>query len=360
MSVKLMGAIFDLEIPSTEKLVLLAMADHAREDGTGCYPSVNTLARKTSLSKRGTQKLMRRLEAAGYIIDTGKTSRYQTIEYTLTLQGGEQGSLVFSGRGANLKTKRGEPECVKGANQETQTSEPRSPESLRTKDLTLEGRTERHSGGGCQDQESNAVTAAAAVARSFSAFGFDVPFGHPAFQTVVIKRSSELENGNLLAVMESVIQDCQQKVPPQFYDRKHALENEVREIEAQRESRSESEARDSGTLFSVKALQAYLRRNAAQLQAAAKRNAPQCRERSRLFSRIAKDLKHIAAQLASLTDIDETKAEQIERFLNSLEKEIYEANASEPQVHGEEKRHKLFLQLGVPRLSLFYFTDPSL
>src|SRR5579872_2683561 len=61
VSIQLMAKVFQLPIPSTEKLVLLAMADHARDDGTGCYPSIDTLARKSSLTRRGVQKIMRRL-----------------------------------------------------------------------------------------------------------------------------------------------------------------------------------------------------------------------------------------------------------------------------------------------------------
>jgi hypothetical protein len=117
-----MGEIFDLDIPAAEKLVLLAMADHARDDGTGCYPAIGTLARKTSLSRRGTQKLIRRLQTAGFIADTGKISRLGTIEYTLTLaKGGEQGSLLFRHQG-------GERQSTKGANQKTQRGERGSPE----------------------------------------------------------------------------------------------------------------------------------------------------------------------------------------------------------------------------------------
>ena len=57
-----MASVFELDIPASEKLVLLAMADHARDDGTGCYPSIDLLARKTSQTRRGVQKIMRRLE----------------------------------------------------------------------------------------------------------------------------------------------------------------------------------------------------------------------------------------------------------------------------------------------------------
>jgi hypothetical protein len=120
-----MSRVFELEIPAMEKFVLLAMADHARDDGTGCYPAIAKLAKKTSLSRRGTQKLIRRLQAAGYIADTGKISSLGTIEYTLTLDGGsEPGSPLFPTRGRTRGTGR--------ANHKTQTSEPGSPESSLT------------------------------------------------------------------------------------------------------------------------------------------------------------------------------------------------------------------------------------
>ena len=87
MSVRLMGAVFDLDVAAGEKLVLLAMADHARDDGTGCYPSIELLARKTSQTRRGVQKIMRRLEDAGLIApsEVSRGGRHRSTEYKLTL-----------------------------------------------------------------------------------------------------------------------------------------------------------------------------------------------------------------------------------------------------------------------------------
>jgi hypothetical protein len=101
MSVKLMANIFDLEMPAVEKLVLLAMADHARDDGTGCYPSIGRLSKKTSLSVRAVQTTMRGLEDAGYLVSQGKSKggRGVTTEYTITLERGQTALLPFSGRG---------------------------------------------------------------------------------------------------------------------------------------------------------------------------------------------------------------------------------------------------------------------
>lgn len=96
-----------------EKLVLLAMADHARDDGTGCYASMSRLAKKTSLTKRGVQKIIRRMESPDTrLVKAGKITRFGTVEYTITLiPGGEQGSLPLSARDtrpANLKTRNSE------------------------------------------------------------------------------------------------------------------------------------------------------------------------------------------------------------------------------------------------------------
>lgn len=87
MSVRLMGAVFELDVAAGEKLVLLAMADHARDDGSGCYPSIELLARKTSQSRRGVQKIMRRLEDAGLIApsEVSRGGRHCSTEYKLTL-----------------------------------------------------------------------------------------------------------------------------------------------------------------------------------------------------------------------------------------------------------------------------------
>lgn len=59
--------IFKLENLSTsEKIVLLALADHANAEG-GCFPSIRRLAKWASMTPRGVQKVLRRLELAGLV-----------------------------------------------------------------------------------------------------------------------------------------------------------------------------------------------------------------------------------------------------------------------------------------------------
>jgi biotin operon repressor len=114
-----MGAVFDLDVPATEKLVLLAMADHARDDGTGCYPSIDLLARKTSQSRRGVQKIVRRLEQSGLIVPSKVSQGRRATEYKLTIINREPGSLFNSAQPrtaghptANASASNREPECA--------------------------------------------------------------------------------------------------------------------------------------------------------------------------------------------------------------------------------------------------------
>lgn len=67
MSIKLMTAVWDREdLSSTQKLVLLSLADWANDDGL-CWPSINRLAIKTSMAGRSVQRIIRDLESMGFI-----------------------------------------------------------------------------------------------------------------------------------------------------------------------------------------------------------------------------------------------------------------------------------------------------
>lgn len=79
MSVRVMTAVWDIDLPDSEKIVLLALADSANDEGW-CWPSMATLARKCSKTDRTVQHAIRDLCAAGHLtrIETrGKGCRYQ-------------------------------------------------------------------------------------------------------------------------------------------------------------------------------------------------------------------------------------------------------------------------------------------
>ena len=73
-----MAWVWDQVLPTTKKMVLLAIADHADDTGDNAWPSVSTLARKVSITTRQVQRLLRELEDDGLLITSrqqGGTSR---------------------------------------------------------------------------------------------------------------------------------------------------------------------------------------------------------------------------------------------------------------------------------------------
>lgn len=71
MSVKVMGWVFDQDLPTREKFVLLAYADHADHDGNNVYPAIDTVAAKTGYNARTVQRATRNLEEKGLLIPDG-------------------------------------------------------------------------------------------------------------------------------------------------------------------------------------------------------------------------------------------------------------------------------------------------
>lgn len=94
MSVNLMSAIFQTEFfdltnsegqvtkASTAKLILLAMADCANDQGEGAYPSIPTLSRKTALSEQTIRNTFETLSYNGIITEV-EISRYGTHNHTI-------------------------------------------------------------------------------------------------------------------------------------------------------------------------------------------------------------------------------------------------------------------------------------
>ena len=66
MSIRLMSLAWDLQLPATKKLVLLAMCDWSNDSGF-CFPSMATVARRTCISKRQCQRIMGELIASALI-----------------------------------------------------------------------------------------------------------------------------------------------------------------------------------------------------------------------------------------------------------------------------------------------------
>jgi len=81
MSIRIMSAVWAVsEASKTELLCLLALADHANDDGY-CWPSVKTVARKCRISERQCQRLLATLESKG---DFARQDRIGTTIFQLS------------------------------------------------------------------------------------------------------------------------------------------------------------------------------------------------------------------------------------------------------------------------------------
>lgn len=76
-----MTSVWGLPLSCTDKIVLLALADNANDEGR-CFPSVQTLATKCSLTDRGIQKVFQRLESM--LLMTREERSGRSTIYTVT------------------------------------------------------------------------------------------------------------------------------------------------------------------------------------------------------------------------------------------------------------------------------------
>ena len=109
-----------------ELLVLLALADHARDDGL-CWPSIRTIAAKARIEERSAQRILRRLIEKGLIelVSQGGCIEGQNVPNRYKVKGGDFGSShgpteshpgVTLGRvvGDDRQSPRGDPENTDG------------------------------------------------------------------------------------------------------------------------------------------------------------------------------------------------------------------------------------------------------
>ncbi len=122
MSWRLMGMIFSAEIKdlkdgagnvtraSTAKMVLLCLANHVNDEGTGAYPGLTRMQGLTHLSRPTIVNAYDALKFNGYITLVRKT-RYNTNEYRINLEAlvtaPEQGASTPEVEGASTPEDEG-------------------------------------------------------------------------------------------------------------------------------------------------------------------------------------------------------------------------------------------------------------
>src|SRR5712664_3378227 len=242
-----MARVFELPIPTTPKFVLMAMADPARDDGTNCYPSTGTLAKKTSLSERAIQHCIDDLERAGYIKTIGtihvnikrrealrtKTRKRLkfgpgiTTEYAITLDQGEPSLL------SHAKQQRLEIDRERRTKRKSDNPERRSPLHERVTPHVASYNPERRSPEANSDsldaefcdgerakqkQKQAAAATDDRVIKAFYSFkpaGISQPFGNAEFQAMWTEVYWEMKGGDTFTdAMEQVHTICKERGIP--------------------------------------------------------------------------------------------------------------------------------------------------
>lgn len=81
MSIKVMSLVWDSDLETPKKFILLFYADRGSDEGENVWPSVATVARKTSYTTRTVQLVTKQLVSDGLLVHDGKgpkgTNRYK-------------------------------------------------------------------------------------------------------------------------------------------------------------------------------------------------------------------------------------------------------------------------------------------
>lgn len=87
MAIEVITAVIRLRrdvVSAPERLVLMCLGWHANRHGLNAWPAVQTIAKETSLTRRGVQKILLRLRDKGFILISGRMAR-GSVRYDINL-----------------------------------------------------------------------------------------------------------------------------------------------------------------------------------------------------------------------------------------------------------------------------------
>jgi hypothetical protein len=85
VSGKLGGEVYEYEFKHGEQAVLLAMADHAQDDGSDCYPSIGRVAWKIGYGERQVKRVIKDLRKRNILIEVAPPRQHRPTEYRINL-----------------------------------------------------------------------------------------------------------------------------------------------------------------------------------------------------------------------------------------------------------------------------------
>ncbi|MCA1668316.1 MAG: helix-turn-helix domain-containing protein [Thermomicrobia bacterium] len=120
MSARASGQVWKLsQHKGSELLVLLAIADNAKDDGRDAWPGIPELARKTRLTERNIQLILRKLEISGELVIERNAGPHRSNLYHLMLMGekiapsdGEKITPIDGEDISPVKSFQGEIQCI--------------------------------------------------------------------------------------------------------------------------------------------------------------------------------------------------------------------------------------------------------
>lgn len=95
MSIKQMSLVWEHEFSHQEQAIMLALADHAHDDGTQVRPSIDRIAWKTGYSPRSVQRIIKGLHKSGVLILTEPATNRTPNVYAINW-GSAKPKLEFS------------------------------------------------------------------------------------------------------------------------------------------------------------------------------------------------------------------------------------------------------------------------
>lgn len=120
----------DPTLDAAEKMTLIALLSYANPEGR-CWPSLERIAQRAGISRRGTMKILKRLDDRSLIERTRRTEP----------QSKEPASTVYA-IGREYRSLGSEPDSLQVGNQEARGREPRSPEHIK-RTIPIEQRGDR-------------------------------------------------------------------------------------------------------------------------------------------------------------------------------------------------------------------------
>lgn len=85
LSGKLSGEVYEYEFKHGEQAVLLAMADHAQDDGSDCYPSIGRVAWKIGYGERQIKRIIKDLRRRKILVEVAPPRQHRPTEYRIDL-----------------------------------------------------------------------------------------------------------------------------------------------------------------------------------------------------------------------------------------------------------------------------------